>query len=209
MASQIDDYVKRPMRYGNIDGLEELGTGLGWAGFALIMWFQETAPSSSLWHREMTFIVCVGGFALVVHYVKKALKKRITHPRTGYVKYRQTTKGVWRIVEAILVAVAVALAVVFVSQRFALPSFKMVIIALTSVAWGLMYAMLTRLDEPWRWVVLVALVAAPPTVAMLPLAPLWRDHLPFVLQGLIFMISGAIALTLYLRRNPVPEQVAE
>ncbi|HUZ47187.1 MAG TPA: hypothetical protein VMW54_11185 [Terriglobia bacterium] len=209
MANQVDDYVKRPLQYGNIDGLEELAVGLIWAGFALFWWFQEIAPSSSVWRGEMRLVLCMGTFGLAVHYGKKALKKHITYPRTGYVKYRQTPKGVWRIVAGALTAVVVALAVAFVSRHSAFPSFTMVVIALTSAGWGLAYAMLTRLDAVWRWVVLVVLVAAPPAVTMLPLDPLWRDHLPFVLQGLIFMVSGTIGLALYLRRNPLPQEDAE
>ena len=56
---------------------------------------------------------------------------------------------------------------------------------------------------------LVVLIVAPPAVATLPLGRLWLGNLPIVLLGLIFFVSGAITLTLYLRRNPVPEQAAE
>jgi hypothetical protein len=209
MANQVDDYVKRPMRYQNIDGLGELGIGIIWTGLTLLELLKETAPSGSIWHGKTTFVVCAAALLFVVLYGQKALKKRITYPRTGYVKYRDTGTGAWRIVAGLLTAVVVALAVVFVSQRFALPSFKVMVIALGSAGWGLMYALMTRLDAAWRWVVLVTMIVAPPAVAMLPLDPSWRDHLPFVLQGLIFMVSGAISLALYLRRNPPPEQVAE
>jgi hypothetical protein len=53
------------------------------------------------------------------------------------------------------------------------------------------------------------LIVAPPAVATLPLDSLWRDHLLFALLGLIFMVSGAISLALYLRRNPLPQRDPE
>jgi hypothetical protein len=88
-------------------------------------------------------------------------------------------------------------------------SFETVAVVVASAAWGLMYALITRMDAAWRWFFLVAMIVGPPAVAMLPLGQLWSGYLPFVLQGLIFIVSGVIALTLYLRRNPVPEQGAE
>jgi len=209
MADQIDDYVKRPMRYQNIDGLDELLIGVLLTGVGLLQLFREIAPSGSIWKHNATFEVCAAAVFFIVVYDRKALKKRVTYLRTGYVKCRHTRKGVWRIVAGALMAIAVAFATFFVLYRFALPSSKLVVIAWTSALWGLIYAMLTWMDAAWRWVVLVALIVAPPVVAMLPLGHLWSDYLPYLLQGLIFFVSGAVTLTLYLRRNPVLEQGVE
>ncbi len=210
MASQIDDYVKRPIRYQNIDGLGELLIGVMWIVFPLLEFFNKTAASGSIWHRRITFFVCEAAVAILALYSYKVLKKRITYPRTGYVKYRQTRTRIFasRAV-AVTAAVVIAIATAFALRRLEPHSSQIVGPALASAVWGLFYVFMTRMDAAWRWVVLVVLIVAPPAVATLPLGRLWLGNLPIVLLGLIFFVSGAITLTLYLRRNPVPEQAAE
>lgn len=206
MADQIDDYVKRPLRYQNIDGLGELGFGILWMALPLLTFLRRTAPSSSVWHHGATFFVCVGAVTFVILYGQKVVKKHITHPRTGYVKYRPNRT---RMAIAVLVAIAVAIATGLVVRRLEPHSSEMLGTAFASAAWGAFYAFITRMEAAWRWVVLVALLVVPPAITTLPLGQLWSGNLPFVLQGLIFVVSGAIALALYLRQNPVPEQAAE
>jgi hypothetical protein len=208
MANQIDDYVKRPIRYLHIDGLGELVFGVMWTGFILLGSLLKAAPSGSFWQVYAAFLVCLAALTFGLLYGYKALKKRITYPRTGYVKYRRAGKRVRRIA-GMLTGLATGFATNFVLRPFASQSYETALMVWTSVGWGLLYIFVTRMDEAWRWVVLVALIVAPPVVATLPLGRLWLHTLPFVLQGLIFFVSGAIALALYLRRNPVPEQVAE
>ncbi len=208
MADQINDYVKRPMRYENIDGLGELFFGVLWAMLMFLTLLHSTAPSSSAWRCNTTFFVSAVALAVAYLYGYKALKKRITYPRTGYVKYRSNRITI-RISIAGLTAVAVAIAAVFLLRHPASYPPNMVKMALASAGWGLFYAFTTRMDSVWRWVVLLALLVIPPSVTTLPMGPLWSDTLPFVLQGLIFAISGLIALALYLRQHPVPECGAE
>ena len=210
MSDQIDDYVKRPMRYENIDGLNELFIGIMWIIFPLLEYFNKTAASGSIWHLRTTFLVCLAAIVLVALYGHKALKKRLTYPRTGYVKYRQTgTKAVARLVMAFTAAVAIAIVTVSVLSRLEPQSSSLMGPALVSAASGLFYVFVTRMDAGWRWVVLVVMIVVPSVVATLPLGRLWLGNSPIVLIGMIYFVSGAITLTLYLRQNPVPEQVAE
>ncbi|HXH50823.1 MAG TPA: hypothetical protein VNM47_15880 [Terriglobia bacterium] len=210
MTTQIDDYVKRPMRYQNIDGLEELGIGLLWIILPLLEFFNKTAASGSIWHGRTTLFVCVAAVTVALLYGHKALKKRFTFPRTGYVKYRQTrTRVLASLLVAGAVAIVVAIATVFVLRLLEPRSSQTVGPVLASVAWGLFYIFITRMDAAWRWAVLVLLVAAPPALAVLPLGRLWLGNSPIVLIGVIYFVSGAITLALYLRQNPVPKQVVE
>ena len=208
MTDQINDYVKRPMRYENVDGLGDLFFGVLWAMLMLLTLFHSTAPSGSVWHRNTTFFVSAVALAVAYLYGYTALKRRITYPRTGYVKYRPNRITI-RIAIAGLTAVAIAIAAVFLLRHMASYPPNMVKMAFASAGWGLFYAFTTRMDSVWRWVVLLALLVIPPAVTTLPMGPLWSDTLPFVLQGLIFAISGLIALALYLRRSPAPEQGTE
>ena len=204
MTNQIDDYAKRPIRYKNIDGLSGLAIGFLWVLAPLLEIFTKTAPSGSIWHGKTPFLVCIATLACVVFYAPKALKKRLTYRRTEYVKYRQSRV---RVIAGLLAGIAATIATVLIVRGFEHHSFEIGGIALASTAWGVFYVFLTRLDAAWRWVVLVALIAAPPIVATFPLSHLWLDT--FVVEGLIFIVSGVIALTLYLRRNPVPEKAGE
>jgi hypothetical protein len=75
--------------------------------------------------------------------------------------------------------------------------------------WGLFYAFATRLDEAWRWVVLVVMVTGPVAISMLPLEREWLETLSAGFLGLTLLVSGLIALSLYLRRTRPPEREAE
>ena len=215
VASRIDGYVKAPTRHPYSDGLNELFVGVFWMLLLLLDFLLKAAPSNSIWHHGATFCLCIVPLAIVVFYVQKVLKRRITYRRTGYVKYREIGTRVWR---GWLTAGGIAVAFVYIFHHtepryifhFMAPhSFEIAAVVVASAAWGLIYALVTRMDAAWRWVVLVALIVVPPVVTTLPLGQSWSGYLPFVLQGLIFAISGAITLTLYLRRNPVLEQVGE
>jgi hypothetical protein len=172
----------------------------------LLYLLPKTAPSNSIWHHSATFFLCIVALVFLGHYGQKSLRKRITYPRTGYVKYREVGTRVWR---GWLTAGGIAVACVYIFRHTKPHFFEIAAVALASAAWGLIYALVTRLEAPWRWIVLAALIVAPQVVATLPLGQLWSDKLPFMLQGLILFVSGAITLALYLRRNPVPEQVGE
>ena len=206
MSTQIDDYVKRPTRYENIDGLGELFFGILWMALMFLTYFHSTALSGSVWHRNSTFLVCLAALAIVFSSGLKALKRRITYRRTGYVKYRPHRT---RFVIAGLTAVAIAIVTVSLLRHHAPYSSETVKMALAAAGWGLFYAFTTRMDAAWRWVVLVALLVAPPIATALPVGKFWAGAFPFVLQGLIFAVSGAVALALYLQRNPLPEQGGE
>jgi hypothetical protein len=141
---------------------------------------------------------------LVVLYGQKILKKRITFPRTGFVKYRPVGAKPW-IVGAITGALGVA-AAIFVLRRF---SFSLNV-AVASAMWGLFYAFATKLEGgAWRWVVLVVMVGGPVAISTLPLDREWLETLSFGFLGLTLFVSGGITLYLYLRHTRPSEQEAE
>jgi hypothetical protein len=142
----------------------------------------------------------------VVLFGVRALKKRITYPRTGFVKYRGLAGKPWLLV---LITGAIAMPMGILFNLLLRHSRYSVNAALISVMWGLLYAFATKLDEAWRWVVLAVIVSGPVVISELPLDPLWLDMLPFGFLGLIFLVSGGIALCLYLRRSQPPKKEAE
>jgi hypothetical protein len=205
MASQIDDYAKRPERYRNIDGLAELGVGVLMTALIPFALIKNVAPSSIDRHRFVV-LTCVAALLVAVLYGIRALKARITYPRTGYVKYRGTRA---RVVAILLTVAPATIAWNFIFRYLAHHSLDIVRTALVSAAWGLVYVAATRMDAGWRWIFLIVLIVVPPVVATLPLNHSWSVTLQALVPGPVFFVSGAITLALYLYRNKLPEKAAE
>jgi hypothetical protein len=205
MFDQIDDYVHRPARYRNIDGIWEMGIGVLWLGMAALGRLQASTPGNSAWRWRGAYLLGLAGLGLLVFSGVAALKKRVTYPRTGFVKYRGLARG-W---VAGLIAGAIAIPAGILSAYLARGSSLTMTVAVGSVMWALLYACATRLAEAWRWVVLVVMVAGPVVISTLPLDHGWRDTLSMGFLGLTFLVSGVIALCLYLRRTRPPDQEAE
>jgi hypothetical protein len=191
------------MRYRNIDGIWEMGTGFVVMGMVLLQSLRASAPGNSVWHWRTTYLLSSVALLLVVFYGVGALKKRITYPRTGFVKYRDLAPKPW-IVGAIGLVVGIA-AYTLVLRRF---PFSLTL-AVASALFGLLYALGTRLDAAWRWLVLLVIVVGPVAISTLPLDREWLETLSIGFLGLTLFVDGGITLYLYVRRTRPPEQEAE
>jgi len=203
MFDTVDDYVHRPMRYRNIDGIWEMGCGFQWLGFAVLEMLRARAPENSVWHWRGTLALSFLALTAAIFYSVRVLRKRITYPRTGFVKYRDLAPKPW-IMGAIGLVIGIAV-YTFVFRRF---SFSLTV-GVASAMFGLLYVLGTRLDEWWRWVVLVVLVGGPVAISTLPLDRQWLDALSVGFMGLTLFVDGGITLYLYLRRTRPPKQEAE
>ena len=86
---QLKSLLRRPKFYNNIDGVGELGGGIVSLGFAIILWISIGMPVDSTWNRMDLSIACYLLIFFAIDYGNKAVKKRITYPRTGFVEYRK------------------------------------------------------------------------------------------------------------------------
>jgi hypothetical protein len=206
MIDKVDGYVRRPVRYKNIDGAWEMSLGLLWLGVALLDYLHPKVAGKFTWHWKATHLLCFGVLVSVVLYGRKVLKERITYRRTGFVKYRGLEGKPW-VVRVIAGALAIPATIfsVFLWRHFTFS----VMVALISSMWGFLYAFATKLDGAYRWVVLVVMVAGPVAISTLPLDRLWLETLPLGFLGLTFFVSGVITLYLYLRRTRLLEEAAE
>lgn len=212
---QIGSLLERPKAYYNIDGVGELGVGFTCLGFGLLGWLQVHAPLHSAWHSMWAFFIWVGLMLLIVNYGSKAIKNRITYPRTGFVEYRKRDT-VWR---PAIIGAAVA-APVSVGVSFALrghwemagPVLLFGLFLAASYAYG--FARTVR----WKWAVACAMAWGSAIVAILPAdligAP--ADHswagafdLSMLLYGTLLLVSGGISFWLYLRHTEAPAQDAQ
>ncbi len=208
MSDKLDDYARRPVRYKYIDGIWEIGIGFMWLTMPLLEKSLKSAPRDSVWHWRGMLGLSAALVGFVVLCGVRVLKKRITYPRTGFVKYRGLAGKPWvtgAIAGAIAIPVAISFAFLWRHFRFS----ETVVVAVVSAMWGLLYAFATRLDRAYRWVVLGVMVAGPVAISTLPLDHEWLGALHNGFMGLTLFVSGVITLYLYLRRTRPAEQEAE
>lgn len=202
--------------YYNVDGVGELGIGFMCLSFASIQWLQASTPKDSVWNRMSTFLIFIGVMSAVIHYGSKAIKERITYPRTGFVEYPMRYR-VWRplILGAVVSMLASALLVYGVRAHWKISTPA----ALLGLLFAASYARSFARTVPWKWTVVWAMGLWSVAVAMLPVdvfgslaragSPLPAGMLgAWVLcmaaYGVILSISGAISFWLYLRHTQAP-----
>jgi hypothetical protein len=206
MFDQLDDYVRRPMHYENIDGIGQLGIGILWMGIAALEALETTVPEGSIWHRRGPVVICLLAFGAIVLFGMWTLKSRITFPRTGYVKYRGLSKPWVGAAIAAVIAVPMTMFTSFLSRHSS--SSASLPVAVGSAGFALVYAFATRMEAAWNWVVLVVMVAGPVAISKLPIDRQWGQGPSLGFLGLTFLVSGAITLYLYLHRTRPPDEGA-
>jgi len=214
--------LHRPNAYYNIDGVGELGIGVMLLGYSLLQWFQVHSSRDSVWNSMYTLFIFVGLLGALIHHGSKAIKKHITHPRTGYVEYRRQDR-LWRPLLLGMGASAVLAAgfSVLLRWHWGLTTF----VALAGLFLAACYAHGIARTVPWKWAVFGAMVLCAILIAILPASLLgavaggsWiTAQFPasfvgaflifFVFNGTLYLVSGGISFWLYLRRTqPAPEE---
>jgi hypothetical protein len=184
--SQIQDYVGRPARYANIDGLNELTWGAMVCGFACFDWLNAISPHDSLWHRTWVQMLYTPVMVLLIYSAGRAFKRNVAFRRTGFVAYPQTARGRMAPLIAAALAVVTALAAAFVVRG----GVRMA--TMLGAVNFLFYMVAAQPLRPWKYGFLVLIAAG----------ALWvSDANALLFFGLIFLASGAATLTLYLRRT--------
>jgi len=116
MDSLIDQYLRKPIRYADIDGLNDIGLGIATLGWSLIFLIPEHLPRDSVLARDSWLLMplVMGPLVLLIHFGTRLARERLTFPRTGYVAY-STSPG--KYIAVIAVAVITALAAVFTASQ--------------------------------------------------------------------------------------------
>ena len=90
MKNNIDKVIQRTHRYWYEDGLAEITTGCMFVACGLFLFMMRFlrpgSPLACIVAVGLTGLVAFGG--LFVSRALKAIKNRVTYPRTGYVSYR-------------------------------------------------------------------------------------------------------------------------
>ena len=221
---RIGSLLDRPKSYYNIDGVGELGIGFMLLCFALLQWLQIGSPVDSRWNRPYMLFIWMGLMCSIIHYGSRAIKQRITYPRTGFVEYRKRDT-LWRplLIGFVFSSLAAIGLVTAIRSHWDLTTPA----ALGGLILAAAYARGFTGTVRWKWVMVCAMVIGSLVIAMLPAdlvaAPANGSWLTatvparivgacfysIVLYGAIFLISGGISFWLYLRHTQAPAQEAQ
>lgn len=111
MNNNLDQTIKRTRQYWYVDGLAEIAFGCLCLLLGLYFFAKVTVPSQSTigFILDIGFVLLVVGYAFLASRVVRAVKMRLTYPRTGYVSYprssakrRRTTFIIGAIIGAVL-----------------------------------------------------------------------------------------------------------
>jgi hypothetical protein len=89
MNNNLDQTIKRTHQYWYVDGLAEIAFG-GLCLFLGLYFFARASTSSGSpigFILDVGFVVLVVGYGFLAGRILKAVKMRLTYPRTGYVSY--------------------------------------------------------------------------------------------------------------------------
>lgn len=221
---RIEELLRRPTSYNNIDGVGELAMGFMGIGFFVLMWMQWHSPSHSFWHSVWTLYAFIGLMCVAIHFGTKAIKEHITYPRTGFVSYRKS-KVAWATIIAAPAAALTPLAIV--ALRKTQMDASIPIFLAGSFFFTAAYAFRVAREVQWKWIVAGVMAGAAIFVALLP-APALESvggsfgplHTPFVrlagacliyllIWSAIILTSGGVSLWIYVHHTPLPKSEAE
>jgi hypothetical protein len=209
MQSNLSDIERRVKRYWYTDGIGELIGGGMFVLLGLCFAAQQYLGESSLVGGLLQgglVIFLIGGMAMG-RWLIKALKSRLTYPRTGYVEYRVDRQNMSRrrVIVAIVAAMVAGFSLVF-AERIA--SFLNLTLALTGLLVGIILIFLQgRRSGLERFYVLGAIsIVLGIALALSGMPDGYSLGLFYCLMGFAFMISGGIVLRRYLQEYPLPTE---
>ena len=201
MTQDIDDVMRRTYRYYYEDGLVETAVGILFfiVGLTLLGWHTiQLNPALGIGMVILSTLLIYGG-TLFVQKTIPGLKKRLTHPRTGYVAYKhgEPSWGRWPVMAAALLLLVLSLLFPdYLSQMSVMEG------ALLGIVFGYIgYRVhLRRLYLLGGAALLIGLVAA-----VLFSDDITGSAFTFGVTGLIMLVSGLIILKQYLRHHSIVE----
>jgi hypothetical protein len=207
MNPTIEVAPRRATRYWYEDGLVEIGSGLLFLLLAGLFSVEGLAPAGSLppWFSALGLPVIVLGGMIVLGLALRALKERLTYPRTGYVAY-PPTRPLRKVLAGVIGGVVSMLVVlVLLSHPEWLTAMPAVQGAVVAAVWFLLSY---RMGVPRMAIQgLLALVAGV-LVSLAGLQTSLGTAAVFGAIGLGSLISGAFVLARYLRTTAPPAEEA-
>ena len=207
MDSRIDDAPRRSLRYWYDDGLAELLVGALFLLLAALFAIEGRAPAGSLPAAFSAFglpVLVIGG-TIAGGLAVRAIKERLTYPRTGYVSYpraRPARKGLAGILGGVISLVLVLILAARPGWIAALP-------AVQGASVALILGILALRSGLSRLAIQGSLALAGGLAASFIGAEIWTGSaLVFGVTGLASLGGGAYTLMRYLRATNPPAESA-
>ena len=214
MKAVLHSFLSRPMRYYNIDGTGEMSVGLMLLGIVLLRYLRSVLPEDSMWRRDPgDFLLLYGGLVAVlilIYWSTKAIKQRITWPRTGYVAYRRDRRS--RLIVMVVAAVfgfVIACLMGFARRHDVMSLARAGYLAVMPAAYAIFLYRFDR-ERPWKWLVLLFTALGLLTIGLIVPGDIVELVRPVGLfLGLTYLASGGATLYLYIQHTQPSAPEAE
>jgi hypothetical protein len=198
----LSEIERRATKSWTVDGLPELTMGLLWILWGASWLLGESLPHGAAWNIFWMLtpaLLALSGVASI--WATKTLKTRITFPRTGYVEWKQPTRGQRLTAAAVALVTAALLTALLVGARArgierVVPPAMGVLLSLAFVV-----ASLTQRAPHLLALAGVALMLG---LAFGALNAAWQaTNWMLIGLGVAMFISGSVRLRVFLKRNPL------
>jgi hypothetical protein len=214
MKDELQNYMGRPKRYNNIDGTGEMGMGIFFLSFALLNYLLDSLPHKSMWrHGLANMLLFFAGVLLMlglILWITKAIKKRITWPRTGYVAFRRGGKSSWKAIVFATVGAAGSVCLMELAWRHGAMSLATAVyLAILVGAYAIFIYRFSR-EHPWKWLVVIFMALGLFVMTLIVPSILMESWwFPMLFFGLVWLASGGLTLYFYIRHTQPPAPEAE
>ncbi len=197
MQNDIDTVIRRTQGYWYVDGLGEIAIGVMLGLFGLSFLVFDLVPNGAT-ELVVVFAQMLGFLGLwwLGGKAVRALKERLTYPRTGYValprKPRRTNRMVLAAIIAMLVSALVAFVQTAASSRAVTPILIGALLAISVAFLG------RRFLLPRFYLLAAYALLVGATAGWLGLDDVRQSAFFFALFGLGWLVGGAVTLARYL-----------
>jgi hypothetical protein len=207
---EIKQIEQRVKRYWYTDGIAELASGgmfvlLG-LYFGIQGYFGENSLVSVILQVGLALLMIAGAFG--VRRLVKALKARLTYPRTGFVEYRVNEKDT-KVRRYVVVGVAMMIAIASIVLNDYIRNLDSMVLITGLLVGAIFITLQGRSSGLKRFYALGGLaIVLGVALSFSKLPQAYTLALFYGLTGVVILAFGALVLHRYLDENPLPLEMA-
>lgn len=205
MNDEIHQVVRRTRQYWFTDGFVEISLGGIFVILGIYFYLQSALPPDSLilFILQAGFVLVIFGAIFLGKYIVNRLKSRLTFPRTGYVSYQTATKKQRVISVGVALTMTVLITTLFLTTSISMNWIPAITGFVVAILW-LISASRVGLVRFYLLAVFSLVMGVGLSLSGLELYPSLSTY--YVIIGLSLILSGALALSIYLRQLPASNE---